>query len=61
MRLSVLTGDPTAAGHARLVRNHARGLLGHEGLGRLEQDRARADELELVLLAGGATDPRHRT
>ena len=48
-RLSVMPGYPTAAGYARLVRDHARGLLGHERLGRLEQHRARPDELELVL------------
>lgn len=61
MRLSVVARHPAAAGYARLVRDHARGLLGHEGLGGLEQDRARPDELELVLLAGGAAQACHRT
>lgn len=48
-------------GHSGLVRNRSRGLLGHQGLGGLEQDRTGPDELELVLLPGGPAEARQCT
>ena len=59
--LSLLTGYPAAARYSGLLRNRPRGLLGHEGLGRLKQHRARSHELELVLLPGGSAEACHRT
>lgn len=59
--LSVTSGYPAATGYAGLVRNRSRGLLGHEGFGRLEQDGARPHELELMLLPGGPAEARHCT
>ena len=59
--LPVLTGPPSRAGYSGLLRDRPRGLLGHQDLGGLEQHRARPHELELVLLAGGSSEARHRT
>lgn len=58
---AVPTGSGATAGHSRLVRNRPRGLLGHEQLGRLEQYRTGAHELELVLLAGSPSEARQCT
>ena len=54
--LSLVTGYTATAGHARLMRNGPRGLLGHEDLRGLQQDRAGPYELELVLLSRGPAE-----
>ncbi|MBW8700762.1 hypothetical protein MBT84_14265 [Streptomyces sp. MBT84] len=60
-RRPLVTGYPAAARYSGLVRDRSRGLLRHQCLRGLEQDGTRSDELELVLLPGGAPEPRHRT
>lgn len=60
-RRALVAGDTVAARYAGLVRDRSRGLLGHERLRGLEQDRTRSDELELMLLPRGPAEARHRT